>query len=85
MGLKSLYEGKRPSKVNPSHIAKLERILSALDEATGPHEMDLPGYRLHALKGKEKGHYSVWVSENWRVTFRFDGVDAVDVDYLDYH
>lgn len=84
-GLKALYEGKRSAKVDRSHVAKLERILSALDEAAVLHEMDIPGFRLHRLKGKEKGHSSVWVSGNWRVTFRFDGVDAVDVDYVDYH
>ena len=84
-GLKALYEGKQSAKVVRSHVSKLERILSALDEATGPHEMDLPGYRLHGLKGKSKGYFSVWVSGNWRVTFRFESVDAVDVDYTDYH
>jgi len=47
--------------------------------------MDLPGYKLHELKGKEEGTWSVWVSGNWRVTFRFTGADAVDVDYRDYH
>lgn len=84
-GLQALYEGRRPAKVDRSHVAKLERILTALDEATGPHEMDLPGFRLHALKGRGKGFFSVWVSANWRVTFRFEGVDAVEVDYVDYH
>ncbi len=84
-GLKALYEGKRSAKVVRSHVPKLERILSALDEATGPHEMDIPGFRLHPLKGRGKGFFSVWVSGNWRVTFRFEGVDAVDVDYIDYH
>jgi proteic killer suppression protein len=84
-GLRALYEGKRSAKVDRSHVAKLERILSALDEATGPREMDLPGFRLHQLKGKRKNIFSVWVSGNWRVIFRFDGVDVVDVDYVDYH
>lgn len=84
-GLKALYEGKRSAKVDRSHVAKLERILSALDEAATPHEMDMPGFRLHRLKGKQRGQSSVWVSGNWRVTFRFDGVHAVDVDYVDYH
>ena len=53
--------------------------------ATGPHEMDLPGFRLYLLKGKSKGYFSVWVSGNWRGTFRFEGIDAVDVDNVDYH
>ena len=84
-GLKALYEGKRSAKVNRSHIAKLEGILSSLEEATAPYEMDIPGFRLHSLKGRGKGIFSVWVSGNWRVTFRFKGVDATDVDYVDYH
>jgi proteic killer suppression protein len=84
-GLKALYEGKRSAKIDRIHVAKLERILSALDEATGSHEMDLPGFRLHKLKGKRRGFFSVWVSGNWRVIFRFEGVDVVDVDYIDYH
>jgi len=59
--------------------------LSSLDEATGSHEMDLPSFRVQPLKEKSEGYFSVWVSGNWRVTFRFEGIDAVDVDYLDYH
>ena len=82
-GLQALYEGKRSAKVDRNHVAKLERLLSALDEATAAREMDIPGFRLHRLKGKKKGHSSVWVSGNWRMTFRFEGVDAVDVDYVD--
>jgi len=84
-GLKAIYEGKRSAKVDRDHAAKLARILSALDEATAPHEMDLPGFRLHPLKGKKKGCFSVSVTGNWRVTFRFKGVDAFDVDFVDYH
>ena len=84
-GLKALYEGKHSAKVARNHVAKLKRLLSALDEATAAHDMDIPGFRLHRLKGKAKGHSSVWVSGNWRMTFRFEGVDAIDVDYVDYH
>lgn len=84
-GLSALYEGNRSAKVARNHIPKLQRVLTALDEATGPHEMDIPGFRMHPLKGKRKGLFSVWVSGNWRVTFRFEGVDAVEVDYVDYH
>jgi len=47
--------------------------------------MDLPGFRLHPLKGELRGHWTVWVSGNWRVTFRFEAGDAYDVDYVDYH
>lgn len=84
-GLKALYEGKVSPKVLHEHRPKLLRILSALDEATGPAEMDLPGFRLHRLKGELKGRYAVSVSGNWRVTFRFRGEDAAEIDYLDYH
>jgi proteic killer suppression protein len=84
-GLKALYEGGRPARVSAKHIAKLERILSALDRSTGPVGMDLPGFRLHPLKGALRGQYAVSVSGNWRVTFRFEDGHAVDVDYVDYH
>jgi proteic killer suppression protein len=84
-GLKALYEGRRSAKVDRSQVAKSERVLSALDEATGPHEMDLPGFRLHPLKGRSKGFFAVRMSGNRRVTFRFEGVDVLDVDYVDYH
>ncbi len=84
-GLKALYEGRRPAKIAPSHVAKLARILSALDRSSGPDGMGLPGFRLHALKGGLKGHFAVSVSGNWRVTFRFEDGHAVEIDYLDYH
>ena len=56
-----------------------------LDQSAGPGDMDLPGFRLHALTGSLRGHYAVRVSANWRVTFRFEDGNAVDVDYVDYH
>ena len=67
------------------HVPKLLRVLSALDEAKRPDEMNLAGFRFHSLKGELKGHYAVSISGNWRVTFRFEGENAADVDYLDYH
>jgi proteic killer suppression protein len=84
-GLKALYEGRRPAKVAPSHVAKLTRILTALDRCGGPEGMALPGFRLHRLTGGLKGHFAVSVSGNWRVTFRFQDGRAVEIDYLDYH
>ena len=84
-GLKTLYEGGRAAKVAQGHVAKLKRILTALDRSSGPEGMDLPGFRLHPLKGALKGHYAVSVSGNWRVTFRFQAGHAVDVDYVDYY
>ncbi len=84
-GLKALYEGRTARRVAPEHVEKLRDILGALDRSRGPEGMDLPGFRLHALKGQLKGHYAVSVSGNWRVTFRFEDGSAVDVDYVDDH
>jgi proteic killer suppression protein len=84
-GLKALYEGRSSARVTANHVPKVLRILTALDEATQPAEMDLPGFRLHALRGDLEGHYAVSVSGNWRVTFRFEDGHAVNVNYLDYH
>ncbi len=84
-GLKALYEGRRPAKVAPTHVSKLARILTALDRSSGPDGMGLPGFRLHPLKGGLKGHFAVSVSGNWRVAFRFEDGDAVEIDNLDYH
>ena len=84
-GLRELYEQGRSPKVAPGHAPKLLRILTALDRSTDPQGMDLPGFRLHPLKGRLRGHHAVSVSGNWRVTFRFEDGHAVDVDYLDYH
>ena len=81
---KFFYNGDR-SRINPKHSSKLARILDRLDASLRPQDMNLPGYGLHKLTGKGKGTWSVWVSGNWRVTFQFDGPDATDVDYLDYH
>lgn len=67
------------------HAKKLRLILSNLDQAESPDDMDLPGLRLHELKGDRKGIWSVTVSGNWRVTFRFNGRDAEIVNYEDYH
>ena len=84
-GLQRLFLHDDRSKVNPNHATKLVRILDRLDASVSPQDMNLPGYKLHELKGKEKGRWSVWVSGNWRITFQFDGNDAVNVDYEDYH
>ena len=84
-GLKRLYERGDRSGVNAAHVARLERILTLLDVAQRPADIDLPGYRLHPLKGERKGEWSVSVSGNWRVTFRFDEGDVTDLNYEDYH
>jgi toxin HigB-1 len=84
-GLRILYETGSTRGVQPAHRSKLLSILAALDAATGSHELALPSYRLHALKGELKGHWSIWVNGNWRVTFRFVNTDVELVDYQDYH
>lgn len=66
-------------------LDKIENILALLDVAAGPENMDVPGFRLHPLKGDLRGFWSVTVRANWRVIWRFEGTDAVDVDLIDYH
>lgn len=84
-GLQRLYEKGDSRRVPPAYAAKIERILARLDEAAGPRSMNLPGFRLHPLKGELAGFWTVSVSGNWRVVFRFEGVHASDVDLVDYH
>jgi proteic killer suppression protein len=83
-GLKGLFEDDDPSGVNPEHVRKIKNILATLHAAPTIEHMNLPGLRLHALKGELKGFWAVTVRANWRVIFRFDG-NANDVDYVDYH
>jgi toxin HigB-1 len=84
-GLKLLYDKGDRRRVSAIHADKIERILARLDEATEPANMNLPGLRLHPLKGELAGYWSVSLSGNWRIIFRFDGANACDVDLLDYH
>lgn len=84
-GLKRLYEDDDPRGVFAEHVEKLRRILARLEAAEVVTDMDIPGYRLHALKGELHGCYAVTVSANWRVVFRFEHGDALDVEYVDYH
>ena len=67
------------------HAARIERILDRLDAAAAPEDMGLPGYRFHPLKGDRQGWFAVSVTGNWRITFRWEGEDAVDVNLEDYH
>ncbi|ACO32148.1 MULTISPECIES: type II toxin-antitoxin system RelE/ParE family toxin [Acidobacterium] len=71
--------------IQPAHANKLRLQLAALHAATRPEDMCAPGWDLHPLKGNREGHWSVKVNGNWRLTFRFDGPDAILVDYQDYH
>ena len=84
-GLRRLYEDDDPRGVMSEHAQKLRDILARLDAAATAADMDLPGLRLHALKGELKGFCAVTVRANWRVIFRFVDGDALDVDYVDYH
>jgi proteic killer suppression protein len=84
-GLKRLYEEDNPRGVITEHAMKLRDILARLDAAGTIADMDLPGFRLHPLKGELKGFWAVTVRANWRVIFRFADHDALDVDYIDYH
>jgi proteic killer suppression protein len=83
--LKRLYEDDDPRGVIAEHAVKPHDILVRLDAARAVADMDMPGFRLHALKGELKGFWAVTVRANWRVIFRFADHDALDVDYLDYH
>ena len=72
--------------IQATHAPRLAAMLRRLNETTNAQGMNLPGWGLHPLKGRElKGHFSVWVNGNWRMTFTFEGADAVLVDYQDYH
>ncbi len=84
-GLEALYRTGRKAGVQAAHVPKLRRILSALDVAQVPADVDIPGFRLHGLRGSMAGQWSIWVNGNWRVTFRFVDTDVELVDYQDYH
>jgi proteic killer suppression protein len=84
-GLRRLHEDDDPRGVSSEHTEKLRDILVRLDAAGNVADMDLPGFRLHPLKGELKGFWAVTVRANWRVIFRIVERDALDVDYVDYH
>lgn len=84
-GLKRLYERDDRSGIRPDFVDAVQEILTVLDDAATPQELDLPGYHLHPLKGGLKGFWSVTVRANWRIIFRFVGTDAFDVELIDYH
>jgi toxin HigB-1 len=84
-GLRRLYEKGDRRQLRPDQADKIERILARLDEADEVGQMDLPGFRLHPLKGELAGFWAVTVRANWRVIFRFDAGDPYDIDLVDYH
>lgn len=84
-GLKLLHERGDASRVHAAHRVKVARVLSYLDNARMPRDMDFPGLRLHPLTGNLSGFWSVSVSGNWRIVFRFEANHVADVDLIDYH
>jgi proteic killer suppression protein len=84
-GLKLLFEEGDPTGLNPQHVEKIENILGLLDVAQDIEDMNVPTFRLHALKGDLKGFWAVTVRANWRIIFRFADGRASDVDLIDYH
>jgi len=84
-GLQAFYETGSKAGIRPEHASRLNRILGVLDAAMVVEQVNVPGFKLHKLTGNLQGHWSVTVSGNWRVIFRFDNGEAELVDYLDYH
>lgn len=84
-GLEAYFRTGSKAGIRPDHADKLLKQLFALDLAKSANDLDAPGWRLHRLSGKQKGCWSLSVSGNWRLVFRFDGADVELVDYLDYH
>ena len=84
-GLEAFFEFGTKKGIQAEHAPKLARILDRLDVSTSPQDMNLPGYRLHQLKGDMNELWSVTVNGNWRITFYFEGEDAYLVNYMDYH
>jgi proteic killer suppression protein len=84
-GLKRLFERGDRSQVGTDMLQKVENILAVLNRARRPEDMDLPGFRLHPLKGELKGSWAVTARANWRIVFRFEGANATEVDLIDYH
>ncbi len=83
--LQAFFENGSKAGIQPRHAPRLGNLLDQLDKAKSAGDMNLPGWRLHRLSGHLADHWSVWVNGNWRLTFTFDGQDAILVDYQDYH
>jgi len=84
-GLKKYFETGSVAGINPDHRQKLRFRLAALDTAVVIDDMDLPGFRLHPLKGEKQRLWAIDVSKNWRITFEFSDGNAYIVNYEDYH
>jgi proteic killer suppression protein len=79
------WEKNDPRGLNPQHVRRIELILDMLDRAVRPEDMNLAKLKFHKLSGENPPRWSVWVNGNWRVTFAFEGEDAIAIDYEDYH
>jgi len=84
-GIEAFFCKGSKAGIQPHHAARLGRQLKHLDRSKCPDDMNIPGWRLHALSGSMNGNWSVWVNGNWRLTFAFEGEDVILVDYQDYH
>jgi proteic killer suppression protein len=84
-GIEKFFVAGSKAGIQPAHAKRLRLQLARLHVAGVPSDMDLPGWRLHPLKAEFKGHWAVAVNGNWRLTFAFEGEDAILVDYQDYH
>jgi proteic killer suppression protein len=84
-GVEKFFLSGSKAGIQPSHAGRLSLQLTVLNRARKSEDMAAPGWNLHALSGNLKGHWSVKVNGNWRLTFRFDGEDVILVDYRDYH
>ena len=84
-GLKRLHERGDPSKLRADQMERIGIALADLNAAKTPQDLDLPGYRLHPLKGDLKGFWSIRISANWCIIFRFEDGEACEVDLIDYH
>ena len=84
-GLRRVWEQEDARRLNPAHVRRIEEILDDLCDAARPSDMNRPSYRLHRLKGNRSGVWSVRVNRNWRITFRFEEGQAVEIDLEDYH
>lgn len=83
-GLKGLFVSGTTAGIQPHHARRLRMLLAALDTAQSTVDMNVPGFRLHPLKGRDRGRWSVWVNGNWRVTFEFHDGNAYLLNYEDY-
>lgn len=84
-GLQAFFETGTKAGIQPHHAVRLRLQLTRLDAATCPEDMNAPGWRLHPLSGELAGFWAITVNGNWRMTFTFEGCDAILVDYRDYH